>query len=149
MEELLKAITEAGLIAYVRGNIYISKKYQDKHGFSWSSQIDPANPKKFFDSYTQLWLNLVSTLDKYSVKLISPFTEMEGIEKYPNLVKRMYSILSRDLTGELGFEEATNLMLLGISPMQQGRTFEQMARTFTFWNWTDSKGMPIDRKSVV
>ncbi len=143
LEELLKAITEAGLSAYVRGNIYISKKYQDKHGFSWSSQIDPANPKKFFDSYTQLWLNLVSTLDKYSVKLISPFTEMEGIEKYPNLVKRMYSILSRDLTGELGFEEATNLMLLGISPMQQGRTFEQMARTFTFWNWTDSKGMPM------
>ena len=143
LEEILKAISSVGLDAHVRGVISISKKYQDEHGFAWSSLIDPTDPQEFFDSYTKLWLKLIPLLNKYHVKLLSPFTEMEGIEKYPELIKEMYTKISTQYNGEMGFEEATNHMLEGTSPMQHGRTFMQMVRNFTFWDWKDSQRRPM------
>ena len=143
IEAMLKASSEVGLDARVRGYIYISQAYQKEHGFTCSSWIDPANPQKFFDSYAALWLKLVPLLNKYHVKLFTPFVEMDGIEKYPDLIKKMYMTISAQFEGEMGFDEAMNSMLEGISPMQNGRSFLQMVRNFTFWNWKDSKGRPM------
>jgi len=143
VETLLKAITEAGLEAHVRGYIYINNKYSKQHGFTWSSMISPSNPTLFFANYTNLLLEIVPILNEYHVKLFTPFVEMDGIEQYSNLIKNMYDQIARVFTGELGFDEATNLMLKGGSPSQKGRTFEQMAKHFTFWNWEDANGEPM------
>ncbi len=148
LEEMLKAISEVGLDAHVRGNIYISKEYQDAHGFAWSSLIDPTNPQKFFDNYTKLWLKLVPLLNKYHVKLITPFTEMDGIEKYPDLIKKMYTKISERYEGEMGFEEATGNILSGTSPfnftpIHTERAYANFERNFTFWDWKDSSGRSI------
>jgi hypothetical protein len=124
LETLLGAITEAGLETHVRGYLWINKEYQKEHGFSWSSEIDPTSPQAFFDMNMKLWMDLVPILNKFNVKLMTPFTEMDGIEKYPELIENMYSKISAVFKGEMGFEEATNLMLAGHSPMQGGRTFE-------------------------
>ena len=143
LEKMLQSAEKAGMDVHIRGHLYISQMYKEKHGDAWSSLIDPKNPGVFFDGYTILWMDLMPMFTQYKVKLITLFTEMDGIEKYPALMKRMYSKLSETFTGELGFEEATNLMLAGISPMQNGRTFHQMVRNFTFWNWADSSGRPM------
>ena len=148
LETMLKAISEAGLEIQVRGYIYISQEYQDEHGFAWSALIDPRDPEEFFDNYTRLWLKLVLLLNKYHVKLITPFTEMDGIEKYPELIKRMYSTISRTYEGEMGFEEATNLLLTGNSvinetPIHTESAFRQLVKDFTFWDWKDSHGRPM------
>jgi len=144
LNTVLSAITEAGLDAHVRGQIYISKEYQKEHGFAWSSMIEPRDSRAFFDSYTGLWLELAPILNKYHVKLVTPFTEMDGIERDTDLIREMYTKLDGVLDGELGFEEATNLMLQGASPVEDDwKTFEQVAPSFTFWNWEDSQGRPM------
>ncbi len=148
LEEMLKAISKASLDAHVRGNIYISKKYQDEHGFAWSALIDPTNPKKFFDNYTQLWLKLVPLLNKYHVKLITPFTEMDGIEKYTTLIKEMYFKISDQFNNEIGFEESTHNILTGISPIVSApihtkTAFARLVQDFTFWDWKDLQGRPM------
>ena len=140
LNTVLSAITEAGLDAHVRGQIYISKEYGD----AWSGLIEPTNPKAFFDSYTELWLKLVPILNKYHVKLVTPFTEMDGIEKHTDLIKEMYTKLDMAFDGELGFEESTSAMLQGRSPVEDDwKTFEQVVPNFTFWNWENAQGRPM------
>jgi len=143
LERVLKAIEDVGMEAHVRGNIYISQKYQKEHGFAWSSMITPHDQSSFFSYYADLWINLAPILNKHHVRLITPFTEMDGIEQYSDLVKSMYTRISQVFNGEMGFEEATNLMLEGNSPVQQSRTFQDMEENFTFWDWTDKEGRPM------
>jgi len=117
LEKMLQSAEKASMDVHIRGHLYISQKYKEKHGDAWSSLIDPKNPGVFFDGYTILWMDLMPMFNQYKVKLITLFTEMDGIEKYSDLIERMYSKLSEAFTGELGFEEATNLMLYEDSPM--------------------------------
>jgi len=144
LDTLLKAVRESGLDAHVRSVILISKKYQDEHGFAWSSMIEPRDPRAFFDTYTGLLLELMPILNKYHVKLFTPFQEMDGIEKDTDLVKATYTKLDNVFDGELGFEELTAGMLQGYSPVEDDwKTFEQVVPNFTFWNWEDSQGKPM------
>jgi len=106
--------------------------------------IEPRDPTAFFDGYTDLWLELLPILNKYGVKLITPFTEMDGIEQYTHLISDMYTKLDEAFDGKLGFEESTNAMLQGRSPVEEDwKTFEQVVPNFTFWNWQDSQGRPM------
>ena len=149
LEKMLKAAQEAGVYVHIRGHLYISQKYKDEYGFmGCSSDIDPRNPERFFDGYTTLLLKLVPLLNKYHVKLLTPFTEMDGIEKYPGLIKEMYTTVSEQFDGEMGFEEATHNMLTGDSyinptPIHTVSAFESLVRNFTFWDWKDSHGRPM------
>ena len=129
---------------HIRGHFYISQEYKVEHGFSWSAMIDPKDPGGFFDSYTGLLLDWIPILNKYHVKLLTPFTEMDGIEKDTQLLKTMYATLDEAFDGKLGFEESTNAMLQGRSPIEEDwKTFEQVVPNFTFWNWEDSQGRPM------
>jgi hypothetical protein len=133
---------------HVRGHLYISQQYQDEHGFSFSGDIDPTNPQEFFDSYTKLWLELVPLLNKYHVKLITPFTECDKIEKYPKLIKAMYTKISEQYNGEMGFEEATANILNGTSyindtPIYTESAYANFEKNFTFWNWVSPTGKHI------
>ena len=149
VEEILKAISAAGLDVHVRGYIRISKQYLDKHGqFICSSFIDPTNPREFFGNYANLWLKLIPLLNQYHVKLITPFVEMESIEKYSGLIKEMYTKISEQFDGEMGFDEATNLLLDGHSaindtPIHTESAFARLVRNFTFWDWKDAHGRPM------
>ena len=149
VEEILKAISAAGLDVHVRGYIRISKQYLDKHGqFICSSFIDPTNPREFFGNYANLWLKLIPLLNQYHVKLITPFVEMESIEKYSGLIKEMYTKISEQFDGEMGFDEATNLLLDGHSaindtPIHTESAFAWLVRNFTFWDWKDAHGRPM------
>jgi len=148
LEKMLMAGTESGMEIHVRGIINISQKYQDTHGFTWCSQIDPADPERFFDSYTELWLQLMPILNTHHVKLVTPFTEMPSIEKYPTLIKRMYTETSNAYEGEMGFEGDTGNILRGTSaingrPIHTSDAFRRIVQDFTFWDWRDSKGRPI------
>lgn len=106
--------------------------------------IEPRDPREFFDSYTGLLLELMPILNKYHVKLFTPFQEMDGIEKDTGLVKATYTKLDKFFDGELGFEELTAGMLQGYSPVEDDwKTFEQVVPNFTFWNWKDSQGKPM------
>ena len=150
LERLLQVITEAGLDIHIRGNIYLSKEYQDTHGGGWSALIDPSNPKEFFEDYTSLWLEWIPLLNKYNVKLVTPLTEMDNIEKYPELIKKMYTTISTLYDdGEMGFEESTVAMLIGESPVVNDtpisteRGFRKVVQDFTFWDWKDSEQRPM------
>jgi len=152
MDELatvLKALEQVGLeAANVRGSLDISKAYQDMHGFSGNGYIEPTNPSQFFDNYTNLWLGLVPILNEYDVKLITPFVECDKLEKYSHLIKEMYTRLSEDFHGELGFDEATNNMLEGHStinstPIRSSSDFARLVGNFNFWDWQDSQGRPM------
>ncbi len=149
LEKMLKAVTEAKLDIHIDGYIYISQEYQNKHGFTWRDMVNPKDPAKFFGSYTDLWLELVPLLNRYHVKLITPFDEMETIEKYyPDFIKETFSAISEVYDGELGIDEATHNMLMGNSPINRTpihsvSAFESLVRDFTFWDWKDSHGRPI------
>jgi len=146
LETMLKAIAEAGLDAHVRGQIFVSLEYQKEHGFTWSGDIDPNNPNRFFENYTQLWLDIIPILNQHNVKLITPFTEMDGIEKYPSEIKEMYDRLSNVFCGELGLEQETNMMMAGYSqasnydPIHTPSEFRRFAKNLTFWGWANPKG---------
>ena len=150
LKEILKAATEAALEVHIRGVIYISKKYNDRHGGifrqGWAAQ--PPDIHSFFQNYTSLWLDLIPILNTYNVKLITPFTEMDNLEKYPKLIKNMYTQLSREFTGEIGFEEGTANILNGSDVINDRRVYTESAfraivGTFTFWDWKDSQGRPM------
>ncbi len=119
LENILKAISEAGMDAHVRGVIYISKKYQDIHGPTFRDSLAPNNPKLYFDNYTNLFLKLVPILNKYHVKLLSPFTEPGGLKNWPELIREVHTKISEKFTGEIGFEEATANMLNGLNPLDR------------------------------
>jgi len=143
LETMLKAINAVGLDAYLREYIYISAEYQNQRGFTYSADIKPTHPEKFFDNYTNLLLKIVPLLNEYHVKLITPFVETTGIEQYPDLIKRMYTTISEAYQGEIGFKEETANTLNGYNATNPIRTEEEYAkfeRDFTFWNWRDSYG---------
>ena len=144
---LLTALAEVGLDAHVRGQIYISKKYNDTHRgiFRMGGVAEPPDPSAFFGSNTQLWLELSPLLSRYHVKLVTPFTEMENIGKYPRRVKEMYTRIGDVFDGEMGFEEGTANMLNGTSvvnnnPIHTTEQYRQIVKKFTFWNWKDLEG---------
>ena len=73
---------------------------------------------------------------------------MDKIEKYPDLIKKMYTTISAQFEGEMGFDEATNVMLTGNStindtPIHTETAFEKLVKNFTFWDWKDSQGRPM------
>jgi hypothetical protein len=88
-------------------------------------------------------LQLIPLLNKYHVTLITPFTEMEGIKKYPDLIKQMYTEINGAFDGEIGFEEATNHLINGycIACKNGQSMFPQLAGTF--WNWHDKYSRPM------
>lgn len=148
LEKMLKAAEAAEMDIHVRGVINISQQYQDEHGFRCSTWIEPTNPQEFFDSYTKLLLKLVPLLNKYHVKLLTPFIEMTGIEKYSDLIKKMCTTISRTYKGEIGFEEETANILNGASvfnstPIRTEEAYANFEKGFTFWNWVSPTGKHI------
>ena len=148
LEKMLKAASAANMEIHVRGHLYLSQKYQDQHGPTFDGDIDPRNPKQFFESYADLLLKLVPLLNKYHVKLLTPFVEMDKIEKYPDLIEEMCTTISGQFDGEMGFDEATQNMLTGDSYINSTlihtrNAFDRLVRDFTFWNWKDSHGRPM------
>ncbi len=151
LEKMLKAAQEAGMEVHIRGHFYISQEYKNEHDANYlsSSFIDPNNPQRFFDNYADLLLkSIVPLLNKYHVKLFTPFVEMDRIEKYPDLLKKMYTTISAQFEGEMGFDEATNTMSMGNSPINHTpihtvSEFERLVKNFTFWNWKDSHERPM------
>jgi hypothetical protein len=149
LEKMLKATTEAKLEVNIRGHIYISRKYQDEHGVVYGGAIVPTDPAKFFKSYTDAWWTFIPLLNKYHVKLLTPFVEMDKLElHFPHYIKQMYTEISEACGSEMGLDEATNTMLDGNSSINSARIytrseFERLVSNFTFWNWRDSQKRPI------
>jgi len=147
VEDLLRAIREARLEVSVRGYIYISQQYQDEHGPTFSGDIDPTNPQEFFDSYTRLWLKLVPLLNKYHVKLITPFVECYDLKENSELIKEMYTKISGQYDREMGFEEGTANILNGVKELRRLikdiTDFKLVSDKYTFWDWKDSRGRPV------
>ena len=142
MKTILKVATEANLETHIRVRINLSLKYQKEHG---NHLATPSNPEKFFENYADLMLKLVPLLNKYHVKLLTLFVETEGLEKYPSLIKEVYTAINERFEGEMGFDESTNNILNGVSfindkPIQTTNEFEKIVKDFTFWDWTDSHG---------
>ena len=59
----------------------------------------------------------------------------------------MYTKISQGYDGEMGFDESTQAILGGRSPLRGGNKlistesqFARVVRNITFWNWRDSKG---------
>jgi len=146
---LFKAINCAGLEIQAKAHINISVTYCNQYGFSWSASVDPNDSRAFFDSYTKLMLELVPILNKYHVKLFTPLTEPDTLEqKYPHLIRNMYTAISQVYDGGLGLDESTHNMLLGIGPINDRviltrDAFERLVRGFTFWDWKDVHGTPM------
>ena len=123
----------------------MSKEYQDVNGYASQNHIDPSDPTLFFENYGNLMIDLAKTLNEYHVKLLTPFTEMEGIQKYPRLIKEMYDRISRVFNGEMGLEEATSNMLNNLAtPGYRKTAFREMAGQY--WDWTDTQGRPMVRE---
>jgi len=143
VETMLRAINEAGLDASVRSMIYISKQYQDEHGWSYQAFIDPSNAQLFFENHTQEMVTLALILEKYHVELFTVYTEMDILQrKYPYLIKKELDAISEAYSGELGIVESTNIMLTGHCLECNGKaSFPRLAGKF--WDWEDKAGRPI------
>ncbi len=143
LEKLLKAAMQAGMAIRVRGHIYISQEYQDKHGPTFGGQIYPTNPEKFFDNYADAFFKLVPLFNKYHVKEIAPFVEMNSIKRYPGLIKKFYDRLGAITNSDLGFDEGVANMLNGVelpSPIETEGEFAEVVKNYTFWNWESRDG---------
>ena len=85
--------------------------------------------------------------EEYHVKSWNVFDEMDTLEQYPDLIHKLFDDLSVVYSGELGIDEATNLMMTGESylsgePPHQ-KSFEEIAGRC--WDWVDRQGRYMNR----
>lgn len=141
---LLTCIRDAGLEAEVRCVILLNKGAQDqglRDGTCWLwSCIEPGSLRAWFDSYAEIAAGLARLAQDMGVKTLTPFTEMDTLERHPDMLRSFYTTLDPVFEGVFGFEEATNNYLH--ADYHGGTAFETNAGQF--WDWTDQLGRPLE-----
>ena len=142
LDYVIKAARSSGLQVGVRTHLYISKRSRGTDPI-WSSFINPSSPALFFKNYGNLIVQLADFLEEEGVERLTPFAELDHLDKYPNLIKEFFTRVSLVFSGSLGYEVDTANILNGTSPAY--------SKSIPFWkaggkmyDWQGPNGRLLD-----
>jgi hypothetical protein len=146
IRRFLRVCAEVRLPVEVRVDLWLAESYAAANG-TWRGDIKPRNVSTWFSNYTAVCVEAARIAEEGGAALFCPFVEMNSLGQYPERIAEVGAAIKEVFTGQLDFDEATHVYLMGYNgyntETRLDRNAAQLSSDYDVlgMNWWDITGL--------